>query len=89
MVIAPNFSNWLKNDRQDLKAILFDIDGTLIRGRMQLPGAGKLLRYLDERELLYLLLTNDAVHSHQEKCKYFHRAGCFSPVLHPLKPLKR
>lgn len=43
-----------------LKGLVFDIDGTLIRGHRALPGAVELLRELRRRALPLVFLTNDS-----------------------------
>lgn len=43
-----------------LKGIVFDIDGTLIRGNQALPGAAQALLELKRRGLLTVCLTNDS-----------------------------
>lgn len=41
-------------------ALLFDLDGTLYRGNETIPGAGRLLSGLQERELPCLFVTNNS-----------------------------
>lgn len=57
------------------EAVLFDIDGTLVRGGGALPGAGELLAWLRATRLPFLLLTNDGNHSTAEKSGFLARAG--------------
>jgi len=61
------------------EAVLFDIDGTLVRGGGALPGAGELLAWLRAARLPFLLLTNDGNHSTAEKTGFLARAGLAVP----------
>jgi 4-nitrophenyl phosphatase len=42
------------------KAVLFDMDGVLYRGRQRLDGVGELLAFLDGRGVGYACITNNA-----------------------------
>jgi len=44
----------------NIKAVLFDMDGVLYRGRQVLPGAVELLTFLDVRDIRYACITNNA-----------------------------
>jgi 4-nitrophenyl phosphatase len=43
-----------------MRAVLFDMDGVLYRGRQALAGVHELLSFLDERGLAYACITNNA-----------------------------
>ncbi|HMQ34121.1 MAG TPA: HAD-IIA family hydrolase [Chloroflexaceae bacterium] len=43
-----------------VRAVLFDMDGVLYRGRQVLDGVGELLAFLDERGVGYACITNNA-----------------------------
>lgn len=43
-----------------IRAVLFDMDGVLYRGRMVLDGVRELLGFLDERAIGYACITNNA-----------------------------
>jgi NagD protein len=45
------------------KNYLMDMDGVLIRGRVPIPGAVKFIETLNERELPYLVLTNNPLYT--------------------------
>lgn len=70
-----NFFQWWQNNSGKFRAILFDIDGTLIFGSKALPGAGKMLTWLREHHFPFYLLTNDGNNSTRQKSGYLNRAG--------------
>jgi 4-nitrophenyl phosphatase len=45
---------------QTFRAVLFDMDGVLYRGKQALAGTGELLQFLDERGVGYACITNNA-----------------------------
>ncbi len=57
------------------RALLFDIDGTLVSGRRAMPGAAETLAWLRDAGIPFLLLTNDSHHSPAEKNELLARAG--------------
>lgn len=67
--------DWVEAHTGELDGILFDVDGTLVRGEAALPGARRLLDRLESRSVPYLLVTNDANHSHEEKAASLGRLG--------------
>ncbi|MCF6176845.1 MAG: HAD-IIA family hydrolase [Victivallaceae bacterium] len=66
------FDWWLKNSIR-YKAILFDVDGTLISGPQLMPGADRMISWLREHHYPFALLTNDGNHSPQEKSNLLQR----------------
>jgi 4-nitrophenyl phosphatase len=46
-------------DFRSVRGILIDIDGTLMRGRQLIEGAGEFLQFLEEEELPYLIVSNN------------------------------
>lgn len=69
---------WLSNISASLpayKAILFDVDGTVVSGRNPMPGAEKTLRWLREINTPFLFLTNDSHHTPEQKASLIRRAG--------------
>ncbi len=68
------FIDFWNTHHADFQALLFDIDGTLSAGRRTLPGARELLSDLRATHFPYLILTNDANHSPEEKSA-IQRAG--------------
>lgn len=69
------FYQFLKDHRNDYDVLLCDIDGTLVRGAIPLPGAPELITYCRETRLPFFLLTNDSNHSLEEKSAIINRAG--------------
>ena len=69
------FMSWMDRNPTCVDAVLFDIDGVLIRSRQALPGAGDLIAALRQRGVPYVLLTNDGCSSAQEKSRYLAAAG--------------
>ena len=61
------FEYFCREGREKFDVILFDIDGTLSVGARPMPGAEKLLTFLNEEKFPYLLVTNDCYSSHEEK----------------------
>lgn len=57
-------------DLLSVQTILFDINGTLYRGKRSLPGVAAFLRYLDQRGIRYACLSNnDALTPRQQEHK--------------------
>lgn len=75
--VNPLFSTWFEqNHRQlNIQALFFDIDGTLVHGKEGLPGVNDQLKKLREEKFPFLLLTNDANHSREEKIAILKRRG--------------
>lgn len=69
------FTEFYKQNKNELDAVFFDIDGTLINGQEALPGAVELLNLLQKEECPWFLLTNDSCHSQAEKSRFMQRAG--------------
>ena len=67
--------DWLHEGSGNYSGLLFDIDGTLVRGGGALSGAAELLDWLAAKGVPHLLVTNDANHSHEEKSEALSRAG--------------
>ena len=66
---------WLEDRLSGYDGILLDIDGTLVRGDAGVVGANELLTWLESISFPYLLVTNDANHSHEEKAHVLGRLG--------------
>ena len=71
--------SWFDEDRSSFFGVLFDIDGTLVRGGKVLSGSSELIADLDGHHVPYLLVTNDANHSHAEKAAALRAAGLSIP----------
>ncbi len=73
--ILPSFREWLDRNGHDIDAIVFDVDGVLVKGRIPVPGADSMIRLLHQRNLPFALLTNDGCHSPQEKADHLAKGG--------------
>ena len=69
------FSEYFKAHIEDFDAILFDVDGTLASGSAVFPGVKEFLTFLEDINFPYLLLTNDACNSQQQKAAYLAKGG--------------
>jgi 4-nitrophenyl phosphatase len=47
-------------DLRAIRAVLFDMDGVIYRGAQPLPGVNELLAFLDEQQIAYACITNNA-----------------------------
>lgn len=70
-----NLRDWWHEHRDELDLLLFDVDGTLIFGRHEIPGAQDFLEHLRAEKCPFALLTNDANHSREEKAAILTRRG--------------
>lgn len=70
-----SFRQWWRAHNDNYRAILFDIDGTLVAGPRALPGANELLVQLRGMNFPFCLLTNDGNHSLSEKSRIMSDAG--------------
>ena len=69
---------WQSNisaDKPAFRAVLFDVDGTVVSGGKPLPGADETLQWLRNENTPFLFLTNDSHHSPEEKSALIRRAG--------------
>lgn len=67
--------------------ILFDIDGVLLNWRKAIPGAAGTLRYLNERNIPYRLITNATRRSRATVCAALNGAGIAVPEKFVLTPM--
>ncbi len=74
-ILKETFLEWWKKNSRGYRALLFDIDGTLIAGRKVMPGASSLIKCLEGTKFPFYLLTNDGNHSTEEKSIMLKRAG--------------
>lgn len=65
---------WKKN-RSRFRAVLLDIDGTIIYGPRLLPGALEFLAELRDSGIPYFFLTNDGNHPLERKAHFLQRVG--------------
>ncbi len=66
---------WFKSHQGEYRGFFFDIDGTLIDGKKNLPGARRFLSRLRNSHIPFFLLTNDGNHSVMEKSRIMREAG--------------
>lgn len=66
---------WFEEHRSEVDAVVFDVDGVLMRAHQPLPGSTELIGWLRARGLPFTLLTNDACHSPEEKAASLRRCG--------------
>ena len=69
------FLEFWRREADRFQAIVFDIDGTLLRGPHQLPGAAELLGEVRLQKKPLFFLTNDGDHTLEQKCSFLVRAG--------------
>ncbi|MBO5308542.1 MAG: HAD-IIA family hydrolase [Lentisphaeria bacterium] len=69
------FTEFYKENRADVDAVLFDVDGTLAVGCTPLPGALELLELLKKDHCPFFLLTNDSCRSLREKARLMQGAN--------------
>ena len=71
---VPTFRSWFAANSDAIDALVFDVDGVLIKGK-SLPGTVELLADIRERGLPFLLLTNDSSQPPERKCARLAAAG--------------
>ena len=62
---------WLEG----IRGVLFDVDGTLLRGDRAVPGAADALRRLEQRGITYRLITNTTRRPRAEVAEVLRAAG--------------
>lgn len=75
MDVIPTLHEWLREHRDTLDALVFDIDGVLFVNGGSAPGSHDLLDMLRTNQVPFFLLTNDGDHSTEEKAKMLQAAG--------------
>ena len=53
-------------ERSPVQSWLMDMDGVLVHEQRMIPGADRFLRLLRERELAYLVLTNNSLFTRRD-----------------------
>ncbi len=71
--MKKNFYDWWCEHHHRYRAVMFDVDGTLIAGPRLMPGADKIISWLRQHNFPFALLTNDGNHSPQQKSKLLKR----------------
>ena len=72
---SESLLSFLKLNRSQFDALLFDIDGTIIDNGSTLPGAAELLNWMRSSNFPFLFLTNDGNHTVEYKTEYLNQAG--------------
>ena len=75
MIFQDYWQSNISANKSAHRAILFDVDGTIVSGRNPMPGAEKILQMLRENHTPFLFLTNDSHHSPQQKAHLINRTG--------------
>ncbi len=66
---------WEAGAKEAFSAILFDIDGVLVRNSTPLPGAREFFNRIVEQGFPHMVLTNDSARTHREKAAVLASAG--------------
>ena len=70
------FLTWFQENYHDFAGVLFDIDGTIRPYTNSYRGGERNASdFVENLQLPYIFLTNDACHSRQEKSRYLQTAG--------------
>ncbi len=59
---------------------LMDMDGVLVKGSTAIPGAGAFISKLNDREIPYLVLTNNPMYTPRDLAHRLHTAGLSVPT---------
>jgi NagD protein len=65
---------------QQFKNYLMDMDGVLVRGSAAVPGADAVIRWFNERNVPYLVLTNNPLYTPRDLSHRLHAAGLSVPA---------
>jgi NagD protein len=65
--------------RADIQAWLMDMDGVLVREEEAIPGADQLLAGLQEREIPFLVLTNNSIYTRRDLAARLRSSGLEVP----------
>ena len=78
--VIPSLTDWLAQHGQELDAVVFDVDGVLMKARRPVPGSAELIHRLRADHVPFRLLTNDGCHSPEEKIALLSECGLeFTP----------
>ncbi len=69
---------YYQQNSDNIKAIFFDIDGTLMLGATPIPGAKETLDFLRRNNVPFAMLTNNSMVSQQFKANQMCEAGIFA-----------
>lgn len=67
-------------DLKAIRAVLFDMDGVLYRGRQPLPGVNELLAFLAARDIAYGCITNNAMRTPEQVAAGLQAMGLAIPA---------
>jgi HAD superfamily hydrolase (TIGR01450 family) len=73
--VSDSFAAWLRRHRNEVDAVVFDVDGVLTRGGRAAPGSGELIDWLRGERLPFALLTNDGGNSPEQKLELLRQSG--------------
>ena len=65
--------------RREIRSWLLDMDGVLVREDDAIPGADEFLKVLREKELPFLVLTNNSIYTPRDLAARLHRSGLDVP----------
>lgn len=69
----------MADEQEKAEAWLLDMDGVLVHEEVALPGAQKFIERLQERELPFLVLTNNSIYTRRDLSARLARAGIEVP----------
>lgn len=69
------FGDYFTAHRENLDALIFDVDGTLTNGGTPIPEAVEFLERLQKEKFPYFLLTNDSSNSCEQKAAIIRKSG--------------
>ncbi|MBN1672407.1 MAG: HAD-IIA family hydrolase [Kiritimatiellae bacterium] len=75
MKTLDSFQDWFEAHRDELDALVLDIDGVLALNHKPIPGARRLVAGLQRAAFPFSLLTNDGNHSKAQKCAFLRQCG--------------
>ncbi len=73
--MSNRFNDYFTAHRDELDALIFDVDGTLINGGVPIPESMDFICRLQRENFPYFLLTNDAGNSPEQKAEIIRQSG--------------
>lgn len=71
-------------DFSTIRALLFDMDGVLYRGRERLPGVQEILTFCTQQDIAYACITNNSTSTPQQYEQKLAEMGIYMPAAHVL-----
>ena len=65
--------------RRNISSWLMDMDGVLVHEEQAIPGAAEFLKRLEERELPFLVLTNNSIYTPRDLAARLRTSGLVVP----------